>query len=151
MFIKNILSGSLSFATVLMVGNWSEAIAGNTDRYPTTEEVRRLAQEFEQNVIPSVQRSRNIGLGERSRQLDTFVRDWSKVDPEVAPFLGSWNKTVSDFMIYPSSSKGRACVVFTLPSRPSGKLEAFFAIASISNGYLQGASQLDAEYKYLGE
>ena len=31
MFIKNILSGSLSFAMVLMVGNWSEAIAETPD------------------------------------------------------------------------------------------------------------------------
>ena len=137
MFSKNVLLGSLSVATVLMMGNGSGAIASNTDRYPTNEEVRGLAQEFEQNVIPSVQRTRQFGLGERSQQLDAFVREWSKVDPEVAPFLGRWNKTVSDFMIYPSSSKGRACVVLTLPSRPSGKLEAFFAIASISNGYLQ--------------
>ncbi|MEA5488995.1 MULTISPECIES: hypothetical protein [Pseudanabaena] len=134
---RNLLVGLVAASVSFGVGNWSGAIASNTDRYPTTEEVRRLAQEFERNVIPSVQRSRQFGLGERSRQLDAFVRDWSKVDPEVAPFLGSWNKTVSDFMIYPSSSKGRACVVFTLPSRPSGKLDAFFAIASISNGYLQ--------------
>lgn len=107
------------------------------DGYLTNPEMQRLAQEFEQNIIPYMRRFRDIGLGERSRKLDAFVRDWSKVDPEVAHFLGSWNKTVSDFMIYPSSTKGRACVVFTLPSRPSGKLDAFFAIASISNGYLQ--------------
>lgn len=115
MFTKNVLLGSLGFATVLMVGNWSGAIAesnykllliaseveaqtklkSSNDKYLTIEEVRRLAQEFEQDVIPAMRRSRQFGLGKRSQQLDAFVRDWSRVDPETAHFLGSWNKTVS--------------------------------------------------------
>lgn len=160
MFTKNVLLGSLGFATVLMVGNWSGAIAesnykllliaseveaqtklkSSNDKYLTIEEVRRLAQEFEQDVIPAMRRSRQFGLGKRSQQLDAFVRDWSRVDPETAHFLGSWNKTVSSLMIYPSASKGRVCVVFILPAGREGgidRVKAVISVASINNGYLQ--------------
>jgi hypothetical protein len=68
------------------------------------------------------------------------VRDWSRVDPETAHFLGSWNKTVSSFMIYPSTSKGRVCVVFVLPAgreRGIDRVKAVISVASINNGYLQ--------------
>jgi hypothetical protein len=155
---KNLLVGLVVASALFGVGNWSVSIAqnhdklsstanrfdpqikikNNIDRFPTVQEVRQLAQEFEQKIIPSMRRSRQYGLGERSRELDSFVRAWSKVDPELAYFLGRWSVRVSEFIVYPSSTRGRACVVITSPSRPSDgpRLDAFFAVATISDGYL---------------
>ena len=142
MFAKNVLLGSLGFTTVLMAGNWSGAIGQNAARYPTNSELKQLKQDYEQVILPLMIKSREFGRnaeGERSPSLNSFANEWAAINPNLSPFLGSWQKQVASLMIYPSKTSKNACVVMTLPARgsSSNSLDAQFAIASFSDGQLK--------------
>jgi len=114
---KKVLLVSLSFATVLVSGNWSGAIAQNlrSDRHLSEQEI--------QSLINSVQLSRvvnrvtdRVGLDDKRSQLEInsinqFVRAWQKADPSIAPFLGNWSAYEESLELYPSIVRGQVCVV----------------------------------------
>ncbi|MFN7415148.1 MAG: hypothetical protein ACK5RT_14845 [Dolichospermum sp.] len=60
-------------------------------RQPTNAEIKRLRQELQQQIS-------NVGAGslqDRRTQVEkktreSFVRAWSKTEPELAPFFGRW-------------------------------------------------------------
>lgn len=53
MITKNVLLGSLSFATVLMVGSWSGAIAQVFDRYLSNQEIQTIENNFQRSILNS--------------------------------------------------------------------------------------------------
>ncbi|MDD1414120.1 hypothetical protein MEN41_05455 [Dolichospermum sp. ST_con] len=90
-------------------------------RQPTNAEIKRLRQELQQQIS-------NVGAGslqDRRTQVEkktreSFVRAWSKTEPELAPFFGRWVGYENSSHIYPSNSKGRVCVFET--AEGSGRL-----------------------------
>jgi hypothetical protein len=90
-------------------------------RQPTNAEIKRLRQELQQQIS-------NVGAGslqDRRTQVEkktreSFVRAWSKTEPELAPFFGRWVGYENTSHIYPSNSKGRVCVFET--AEGSGRL-----------------------------
>jgi hypothetical protein len=42
-----------------------------------------------------------------------FVEAWSGRDPKIAPFLGNWMGWEDSLIIYPSTQKGKVCLVFS--------------------------------------
>jgi hypothetical protein len=123
MFAKKALLGSLSFASVLMVGNWSGAIAQSaySTRYLSNQEIRSLEPEFERSI-----KFMNAFSGEALRtystQINRIVNAWQQTDPSMAQFasfLGTW--TYMDDVslhIYPSQRSGQVCVVETVVGYP---------------------------------
>ena len=45
------------------------------------------------------------------QEKDDFVATWQKIDPQTAPFLGSWSGYETFWNIYPSNRKGHVCVI----------------------------------------
>ena len=108
-------------------------------RQPTNAELKKLRQELQQ-FIRSVKNNRT-GVGylqvqDRLTQVEkktreSFVRAWSKTEPELAPFFGQWVGYENISHIYPSKSKGRVCVFET--AEGSGSL----TIGVFSNGVIK--------------
>lgn len=115
-----------------------------SERYPTDAEIQRLIADFRRD-IPTFRASSNLGgdylKHPRAKQLfeqvKLFERAWSQVDPAIAPFLGSWNAGAPDWSIYPSTTKGRVCVIFNQPSRGGTPSNSYFSLGSVSNGQLR--------------
>ncbi|NER39503.1 MAG: hypothetical protein F6J93_37125 [Oscillatoria sp. SIO1A7] len=130
-----LLFGAITSLAVLAAGalpslaqNWLE---GSSERLPTEAEIEILRQEVRRK-IEERSRSGHPAWDPRtdSQRQDTedFVRAWSQVDPEIAPFLGMWLHVEEVLTIYPSNVKGRVCLLYTtLDSRPG------FAISSVVN------------------
>ena len=114
--------------------------ANVTDRYPTDAEMQILSQEFQQRVIPAMQRTRQYGKGRRDSALERFTQEWAKFDRSASFFLGIWRKGVDDIYIYPSSTQGQVCVIWILPAgRVDGRanVDALFSLGLTSNGQLK--------------
>ena len=115
-----------------------------SERYPTDTEIQRLIAEFRSD-IPRLQRSRDLGGDylkhpiekQLFEQVKLFERAWSKVDPTIAPFLGSWKSGAADWSIYPSKFKARVCVLFNHPMGRGRENDSYFSLGSISNGQLR--------------
>ncbi|MFB2917832.1 hypothetical protein [Aerosakkonema funiforme] len=113
-------------------------VIAQSQRYPTDAEVQRLIARFRQH--------KQVVADERTplqiRIRDTFVRAWSQSDSSIAPFLGEWFSVLEtsyaqSLMIYPSSSRGRVCIIhgyFPDGDDPSSFL---FAMGSVSNGQIR--------------
>jgi hypothetical protein len=88
-------------------------------RQPTNAELTKLRQEFQQFIRST--KNNNVGAGyiqDRRTQnekntRESFVNAWSKVEPNLAPFMGLWYGYEDIRHIYPSNIKGRVCVVST--------------------------------------
>jgi hypothetical protein len=48
-----------------------------------------------------------------THKLKAFVRAWLPVNPDVAPFLGQWTALEETKNIYPSTLKGKVCIIET--------------------------------------
>ncbi|MFB2917754.1 hypothetical protein [Aerosakkonema funiforme] len=82
-----------------------------SQRYPTNAEIQRLIRDF-----PSVIQSNRVLLpgyptASETQRLRSFVREWSRVNPTIAPFLGQWQIDEAGLAIYPSNIRGRVCIV----------------------------------------
>lgn len=120
MFTKNVLLGSLSFATVLMMGNWSGAIAQST-RYLSDQEIQALESQFQK----ASQGVTGRGYTDRRQssevsQINNFVNAWQQVDSSISPFLGNWEGLKEGLSIYPSTLKGTVCVVLNVDGKDGG-------------------------------
>ena len=99
------------------------------ERYPTAAEVERLREKLRQQI-----RRNNVGdmrtQTEKQRR-ESFVRDWSRVDPAVAPFLGKWSGYEEGLSVYPSNRRGRVCLIYI------GIQAADFGLGTVSNGVIR--------------
>lgn len=80
----------------------------------------QIMQKARTNFNQQVQSLKNSSSGHRLKdrrtsaqikEKDNFVTAWQKVDPQTAPFLGSWSGYETVWSIYPSNKKGRVCVI----------------------------------------
>ena len=128
--VQRYLSGAkrslfiLGFSLITLGVNELSVLAQT--RQPTNAEIKRLRQELQQQI--SRTKNNNVGasyLQDRRTQVEkktreSFVRAWSKTEPELAPFFGRWVGYENSSHIYPSNSKGRVCVFET--AEGSGRL-----------------------------
>ncbi|NTW19876.1 MAG: hypothetical protein AN488_20185 [Anabaena sp. WA113] len=106
-------------------------------RQPTNAEIKKLREELQQqisriknnNVSPDYLQDTRTQVEKKTRE--SFVRAWSKTEPELAPFFGRWVGYENIIHIYPSKSKGRVCVFET--AEGSGSL----TIGVFSNGVIK--------------
>ncbi len=106
--------------------------------------MRVLTQQFKQN-IPKLQRSRSYAdrrTPEQKQQVATFSRDWSSIDPSVAPFLGQWTAIEESKSIYPSRKKGQVCVVDSFIPERDGTSGYSFTTGTVSNEQIRTEDKL---------
>jgi len=135
MITKKIVSGSLSFASVLIFGNWSGAIAQISNRHLSDQEIRSLESQFQK----ASQGVTGRGYTDRRQssevaQINSFVNAWQKVDSTIAPFLGSWEGLEEGLSIYPSTSNGKVCVIYS--SYGTDGIQSSFNLGTISGNKL---------------
>jgi hypothetical protein len=99
-------------------------VAQQSKRYPTENELQQLMKGFRNFATAPPEGSRGFYRREprnaaQSRDREAFVRAWLPVNPELAPFLGQWTALEETTNIYPSSIRGRACVVETFIPPPN--------------------------------
>ncbi|MCL1465580.1 hypothetical protein [Argonema galeatum] len=99
------------------------------ERYPTAAELQRLREKLRQQI-------RRNNVGDMRTQTDkqrreSFVRDWSRFDPAVAPFLGKWSGYEEGLSVYPSNRRGRVCLIYI------GIQAADFGLGTVSNGVIR--------------
>ncbi|HAZ49557.1 MAG TPA: hypothetical protein DDW76_10150 [Cyanobacteria bacterium UBA11369] len=131
MQVRSLVSVGVIF-TILVGG--SLAAFAQIRRYPSQAELRREIAEFRQ-MIPLLQQSGQFGRGRRNRALERFTQAWSRVDPTIAPFLGTWHGQESDWNIYPSNVRGRVCMIFRSPVEVAPGVS--FGLGYASNGQLR--------------
>ena len=114
----------LGFSLITLTANELSVLAQT--RQPTNTELRKLRQELQQQIRRT--KNNNVGAGHlqdsrtqvEKNTRESFVRAWSKTEPELAPFFGRWVGYENSSHIYPSNSKGRVCVFET--AEGSGRL-----------------------------
>lgn len=105
----------LGFSLVTLAANQLAVLAQT--RQPTNAEIKRLHQELQESIRHLKNNSTVAHHVEDRRtqaeknERESFVRAWSKIEPSLAPFMGAWHGYESSRYIYPSNTKGRACVV----------------------------------------
>ncbi|MEG4087942.1 hypothetical protein [Microcoleus sp. Pol12B4] len=111
-------------------------IAQQSQRYPTENELQQLMKGFRNFVASPPEGSRGFYLRDprnaaQSQDLKAFVRAWLPVNPDIAPFIGQWTALEETTSIYPSSIRGRACIVETfIPPKPD--IGISFAVGTVS-------------------
>jgi hypothetical protein len=83
-----------------------------SERHPTEAEVRELMNRFQRQT----QATGNEPTLPETTSRHLFVSAWSKVEPSLAPFLGEWymgqdTSYASVLWIYPSTTRGRVCII----------------------------------------
>jgi hypothetical protein len=127
-------------------------VFAQSQRYPTPGEMQRLRILFRQQIRATQNNEVRAGYiqDRRSRaevqNRESFVRNWSRVEPALAPFLGIWSGYEETLHIYPSNIRGRACIVIT------GEGHGSFTTGSIYNGQIRYSNQevLFIEGNYMG-
>ncbi|WP_017293172.1 hypothetical protein [Geminocystis herdmanii] len=100
----------------------------------TKREVAKLHKDFEQQIksVEADQYRKNYILDNRSQsekdQRESFVSAWSKIEPELAHFLGEWSGYEVVLSIYPSTTKNKVCIINT------GEGFGSFSTGTLSNG-----------------
>lgn len=148
-------------ASLTILGGSSLPVFAGYDRYPTNAEVQQLRQEFHQKTVPKIRQSikegRGFGRDKRTasdlENRASFIRAWSRVDPDIAPFLGEWQGQENWLLIFPSNVRGRTCVIYLPGDAPN---IVNFGIGSVSNSQLKvnfdgkRPATLIQEQDYLG-
>lgn len=128
---RALVSLIMSFA---IIATGSLSVLANSDRYPTDAELKKLRRDFEKQIDSFQKTSRN-------NQLRAFRSAWSKVDPGVVPFLGSYRALEEGKFIYPSNTKGRVCIIDTFIGDGEGNTTQtygiLFTVGSVSNGTIR--------------
>ncbi|TAG97201.1 MAG: hypothetical protein EAZ09_05100 [Oscillatoriales cyanobacterium] len=133
---RSLVSLIMSFA---IIATGSLSVFANSERYPTDAELKKLRIDFEKQ-IDSFQKTSRKDTPEIN-QLRAFRSAWSKVDPGVVSFLGSYSALEEGKFIYPSNTKGRVCIIDTyLSSRWGNTAEShgiLLTVGSVSNGTIR--------------
>jgi hypothetical protein len=127
-------------------------VLASPQQYPTKAEIKILRQQFQQQIkkMKSDQVGSRFVQDRRSaaeRQArNSFVKSWTRVDPIIAPFLGSWGGYEDTYHIYPSNKQHKVCIIGT------GEGRGRFTTGYISNGYILTTARtvLFRENIYLG-
>lgn len=147
--------------SLTILGSSSLPVFAGSERYPTNTEVQQLKQQFHQKTVPQtrqfIKEGRGFGRDKRTasdlEKRASFIRAWSLVDPDVAPFLGEWGGQENWLLIFPSNVRGRTCVIYLPGAAPN---IVNFGIGSVFNNQLKvnfdgkGPATLIQEQDYLG-
>jgi hypothetical protein len=144
--ITSLLAPAIIASTCFISSSISAA-----ERYPTSSEIKTIRQKFRQQIAKMKSDKYGSGLmrdrrSAKARQdMNSFVKSWSKVDPSIAPFLGSWGGDWL-FYIYPSKKSQKVCVI----SSDEGQLS--FDLYGINNGVIRrgGGQIILREDSYIG-
>ncbi len=101
---------------LIILGSCLPIIAQQSKRYPTENELQQLMNRFRNFVASPSPGNRDLYIRDRRNEteiqkLKAFVRAWLPVNPDVAPFLGQWTALEETKNIYPSSLKGKVCII----------------------------------------
>ncbi|WP_293356031.1 MULTISPECIES: hypothetical protein [unclassified Microcoleus] len=133
---RSLLSLIMSFA---IIATGSLSVLANSDRYPTDAELKKLRLDFEKQINSFQQTSRKDTP--EINQLRAFRSAWSKVDPGVVPFLGSYRALEEGKFIYPSNTKGCVCIIdIGLNGERGNTVESHgisLTVGSVSNGTIR--------------
>ncbi|MCU0547473.1 MAG: hypothetical protein MUE44_35820 [Oscillatoriaceae cyanobacterium Prado104] len=131
-------------------------VAQQSKRYPTENQLQQLMNQFRNFVASPPEGSRGFYLRDprnaaQSRDLKAFVRAWLPVNPDITPFIGQWTALEETTNIYPSSIRGRACIIETFIPPPNG-IGISFAGGTISGKQLRTSERtiLVQQGNYLG-
>jgi hypothetical protein len=142
-----------SIASVILVSILiSSPISAAPERYPTNSEIKSLRQQFRQLIVKmKSDKVRGAYIKDKRSDLErqarnSFVESWSKVDPSIAPFIGSWIGDGYYYHIYPSKKLRQVCIIGT------DEGQASFTTGTISNGniFTKDRMVLFRESTYLG-
>jgi hypothetical protein len=93
----------------------SKALAQNSQRYPTDVEWKSFYIEFTQSIRKAANNMVDTRSSAEKKSIQSFVKAWSVVEPESAPFLGHWiislDNYYSQMIVYPSKTKNRVCII----------------------------------------
>lgn len=130
-------------------------IIAQSVRFPTDAELQELIEKFRRFAASPPGGGRGLySTARRERtqiqQLTSFVKAWSQIDPATAPFLGTWTAWEETKSIYPSSVKGRVCIIDGfIPNE--NNIGFRFGQGTVSNGRIKTDSYiLIHQGNYLG-
>lgn len=123
-------------------------IAQQSKRYPTENELQQLMNRFRNFVASPSPGNRDFYIRDRRNETETqklkgFVRAWLPVNPDVAPFLGQWTALEETKNIYPSTLKGKVCIIQTFIPPPNGRGISF------DQGTISGKSIKTTDFTFL--
>lgn len=127
-----------------------------SDRPPTAPEIQRLIPVLRQKLdqalhSPITLLYRDQRSLAQTHEINQFIRQWSKRDPAIAPFLGK-RQITTDLLIYPSLTRGQVCIIQSY-FRDEHSHGTVLIVGQVRGKYLQtDAHQTWIELKgYLGE
>jgi hypothetical protein len=112
------------------------SVLAQTQRYPTNAEIAKLREELSQHINKLKQDNSGSNYLQDSRNtrekqaIQLLLKNWSKLQPETAPFLGSWTGYEDNIHIYPSKIKGKVCII------NSWFNQAVFNVGNLSNNQI---------------
>jgi hypothetical protein len=113
----------LSYITLAIAFGMSTQLAwAQSQSHLTDKELQKLMPDFQRQV----EYWNQYEEPERQSEARAFAENWSG-NPAVAPFLGSWSGWEETMDIYPSTTEGQVCIIYT--SEP----EANFRLGNIRN------------------
>ena len=101
----------------------------NFERYPTAAELQTLREKSRAQIRSG--EMGNIGSSVDDKERTAFVREWSRVYPGIASFLGEWSGSEEAYAVYPSNTRGRVCLIYIAPT------DIDFSVANLVNGQLR--------------
>jgi len=125
----------------------SKALAQNS-RYPTDAELKSFYIKFVQSIKTNANDLLDRRTSEQKESLQSFVRAWSAITPESAPFLGSWWGDESTISIYPSTTRNRVCIFRVYVNRG---VSFYLGNVSKKKIYTNGYTVIFKAGRYLGE
>ncbi|WP_333484436.1 hypothetical protein [Microcoleus sp. K1-B6] len=141
---------------LIIVASCLPIIAQQSRRYPTENELQQLMNRFRNFVASPPPVYRDLYIRDRRNEteiqkLKAFVRAWLPVNPDVAPFIGQWTAPEETQNIYPSTLKGKVCIIQTFIPPPNGS-GISFAQGTVSGKYIKTTdfSFLIQQGNYLG-
>lgn len=130
-------------------------IVAQSARLPTDAEMQELINKFRSFAASPPTESRGIYSKDRRdraqiQQITSFVKAWSQIHPETAPFLGRWTAIEESKSIYPSKNKSLVCIIDAfIPYEPD--IGYSFSLGTVSNGTIKTDSEiLIHQGNYLG-
>ncbi|MFB8796123.1 MAG: hypothetical protein U7126_18325 [Microcoleus sp.] len=140
----------------IILGCCLPIIAQQSKRYPTENELQQLMKQFLSFVASPSPGNRDFYIRDRrneneTHKLQAFVRAWLPVNPDVAPFLGQWTALEETQNIYPSTIKGKVCIIETfIPT--ANDIGISFAQGTISGKQVRTSERtiLVQQGNYLG-
>ncbi|HEY9692447.1 MAG TPA: hypothetical protein V6D15_09590 [Oculatellaceae cyanobacterium] len=135
-----LITGSLAF-------NPKSILAAGAKRYPNNQELQTIKKALHKEMLTLPTQNtfgRSYFQDQRKvkdkKAINSFRTAWSKVSPEIAPFIGDWSGYEEFLSIYPSKVKNRVCII--LDGLDPGGWKTQFSLGSVVNGsiFARGAA-----------